>query len=181
MATYVGLDPVHDINWIVSDTTPIQLFAERKIDALLAVAQEVQEMRARNLGHVVVSGIRDRPWSQYFCCMLVARAEYVERYPVASKRVLRAVLKGADACVSNPEAVARMLIDGRHADNYEYVARMLTEIPYTRWREFDPEDSVRFFSLRLYEAGAIKSNPQEIIARGTDWRFLNELKRELKA
>jgi NitT/TauT family transport system substrate-binding protein len=180
MAVYVGLDPVDDINWIVSDITPIQLFSERKIDALLAIAQEVQEMRAQKLGHVVVSGIHDRPWSQYFCCMLVASAEYVERYPVATKRVLRAVLKGADVCVSSPETVARTMIDGEHADNYEYVARMLAEIPYARWREFDPEDSVRFFALRLNEAGAIKSSPHEIIARGTDWRFLEELKRELK-
>lgn len=179
MATYVGLDPLHDINWIISDITPIQLFAERKIDALLGIAQEVQELRARKLGHVVVSGILDRPWSQYFCCMLVARTEYVERYPLATKRVLRAVLKGADVCVSNPEMVARLLIDGGHADNYEYVARMLAEIPYG-WREFDPEDSVRFFSLRLHEAGLIKSSPQQIIADGTDWRFLDELKRELK-
>ena len=29
--------------------------------------------------------------------------------------------------------------------------------------------------------GLIKSSPQKIIADGTDWRFLNELKRELKA
>jgi len=27
----------------------------------------------------------------------------------------------------------------------------------------------------------IKSNPKKIIADGTDWGFLNELKRELKA
>jgi hypothetical protein len=41
-------------------------------------------------------------------------------------------------------------------------------------------DAVRFYSLRLHEAGLIKSSPQKIIAQGTDWRFLNELKRELK-
>ena len=35
--------------------------------------------------------------------------------------------------------------------------------------------------LRLREAGIIKSTPQKIIAENTDWRFLNELKRELKA
>jgi NitT/TauT family transport system substrate-binding protein len=27
----------------------------------------------------------------------------------------------------------------------------------------------------------IKSTPQKLIAQGTDWRFLNELKKELKA
>ena len=33
----------------------------------------------------------------------------------------------------------------------------------------------------MREAGFIKSTPQKIIADGTDWRFLTELKRELKA
>jgi NitT/TauT family transport system substrate-binding protein len=39
---------------------------------------------------------------------------------------------------------------------------------------------VRFWALRLHEAGVIKSSPQKLIAQGTDWRFLNELKKELK-
>ena len=57
----------------------------------------------------------------------------------------------------------------------------LREMPYGRWREYDAEDTVRFYALRLHEAGMIKTTPQKIIAQGTDWRFLNELKRELKA
>jgi hypothetical protein len=40
---------------------------------------------------------------------------------------------------------------------------------------------MRFCALRLYESGLIKSNPKKIIAEKTDWRFFNELKRELKA
>jgi NitT/TauT family transport system substrate-binding protein len=32
----------------------------------------------------------------------------------------------------------------------------------------------------MMTAGMIKSSPQKIIAQGTDWRFLNALKRELK-
>jgi NitT/TauT family transport system substrate-binding protein len=39
---------------------------------------------------------------------------------------------------------------------------------------------MRFWALRLHEVGLIKWSPQKIIADGTDWRFLNELKRELK-
>jgi len=49
-----------------------------------------------------------------------------------------------------------------------------------RWREYDPADAVRFYALRLREAGMIKSNPNKILADGTDWRHWNELKRELK-
>jgi NitT/TauT family transport system substrate-binding protein len=56
----------------------------------------------------------------------------------------------------------------------------MQEIPYNRWREYDPEGTVRFYALRLHELGLSKSTPQKIIAQGTNWRFLNELKKELK-
>jgi hypothetical protein len=51
---------------------------------------------------------------------------------------------------------------------------------YGKWRQYDAEDTVRFYALRLREAGVIKSSPQKIIAQGTDWRFFNELKKEFK-
>ena len=44
-----------------------------------------------------------------------------------------------------------------------------------------PEDSLRFYALRLHEAGMITASPNALLAEGTDWRFVNELKRELKA
>ena len=65
--------------------------------------------------------------------------------------------------------------------NPEYTLQAMKEMPFGRWREYNPEETVRFYALRLREAGMIKGNPQQIIAQGTDWRFLNELKRELKA
>jgi NitT/TauT family transport system substrate-binding protein len=58
--------------------------------------------------------------------------------------------------------------------------QVLDELRYDRWREYDPEDTVRFYALRMHQVGMIKSSPQKILAEGTDWRFLNELKRELK-
>jgi len=39
---------------------------------------------------------------------------------------------------------------------------------------------VRFYALRLREAGMVKSAPQKIISQGTDWRLLEQLKREMK-
>jgi NitT/TauT family transport system substrate-binding protein len=58
---------------------------------------------------------------------------------------------------------------------------VISELPYDRWREYDPEDTMRYYALRLHEVGLIKSDPKTVIAKGTDWRFLDELKRELKA
>jgi NitT/TauT family transport system substrate-binding protein len=113
--------------------------------------------------------------------MTAANREYAARYPVATKRVIRAVLKAADLCASKPEVAARLIVEGGFTEHYEYALQTLTENPYGAWREYDAEDSLRFYALRLHELGTIKSSPQKIIANGTDWRFLNELKRELKA
>jgi NitT/TauT family transport system substrate-binding protein len=184
VAAHVGLDPVEDIRWVTNDdpsVRPLELFAEGKIDAFVGTPPEPQELRARHIGHVIFSSAVDRPWSQYFCCMLGANREYVRKYPIATKRVVRAILKAADYCATDPAAVARRLVDRGFADGYDYTLQALREIPYDRWREYDAEDTIRFYALRLHEGGLIKSTPSKIIADSTDWRFLNELKHELKA
>jgi NitT/TauT family transport system substrate-binding protein len=182
MTALVGLDPARDIRWVDSLTTgSMQLFADGKIDAFLTLPPGLQEVRARNLGHVIASSITDRPWSEYYCCMLATRTEFVRRYPVATKRVMRAILKGADLCVSDPKRVAQRLVDGGYVTRYDYALQGLSDIRYDVWRDYDPEDTLRFYALRLHEAGLIKSDPQKLIGEHTDWRFLNELKRELKA
>jgi NitT/TauT family transport system substrate-binding protein len=180
MAAHVGLDPLQDIHW-VTGANPLEAFAEGKIDAYLATPPEPQELRARGIRHVIFNSIVDRPWSQYFCCMLCGNREYVRANPVATKRVLRAFLKAADLCVAQPARVARAIVDGGYTPRYDYAVQTLSENAYDKWREYDAEDAVRFYALRLHEFGFIKSSPHKIIADGTDWRFLNELKRELKA
>jgi NitT/TauT family transport system substrate-binding protein len=181
MMTYVGLDPRKDVTWsIIPPSEAKQQLAEGRIDAWLATPPDPQELRARRIGHVVVNSVTDRPWSQYFCCMVVCHREFVRSKPVATKRALRAILKAADACATDPEPVARFLVEKGYAEHYDYALQALREIPYNKWRQYDHEDTVRFYALRLHEAGIVKSSPQKIIAQGTDWRFLNELKRELK-
>jgi len=74
-----------------------------------------------------------------------------------------------------------MLVDGGFTDRYDYALQTLKDVQYDKWREYEPEDAIRFYTLRMRDAGFIKSTPQKIIAESTDWRFLDELKRELKA
>jgi NitT/TauT family transport system substrate-binding protein len=181
MAAQVGLDPGKDIDWVTSQSPkPAELFAEGKIDAFLGFPPEPQDLRARNIGHVVVNSAVDRPWSEYFCCMLMGAKDFVRGHPVATKRVMRAILKAADLCASDPAGMARRLVAKGFAPGYDYAVQTLRELPYGKWREYDAEDTLRFYALRLHEAGLIKSSPQKIISGNTDWRFLNELKRELK-
>ena len=187
MLAYVGIDPRSEINWVIRPYTEQgRLLAEEQIDAFLAFPPFTQELRAKHIGHVLVNTATDRPWSQYFCCMAVGNREFVRKHPSATKRVLRAILKATDICASEPERVARLVVDkaaGRSTPpppNYDDVLQTMREIPYSQWREYDAEDTVRFLALRLHEVGLIKSTPQKLIAQGTDWRFFNELKKELK-
>jgi NitT/TauT family transport system substrate-binding protein len=181
MAAHVGLDPVNDIRWVTDPAVkPIELFVEGKIEAFLGLPPQPQDLRARHIGHVIVNSAVDRPWSDYFCCMLLGNREYVQTHPVATKRVLRAILKATDLCATQPARVARQIVDRGFTPRYDYALQTLRENGYDKWREYDVEDTIRFYALRLYELGWIKSSPQKIIADGTNWRFLNELKQELR-
>ncbi|KGT79401.1 hypothetical protein MA20_13425 [Bradyrhizobium japonicum] len=180
MATLVGLDPAKDIEWVTSGPVkPIELFAEGKIDAFLGFPPEPQRLRAQNIGRVIVNSAQDRPWSQYFCCMLASNREFVRKNPIATKRVVRAMLRATDLCVSEPALVARRMVDRGFTARQDYAVQTLADVPYNRWRDYDPEDTIRFYALRLREAGMLKSSPAKIVADGTDWRFLKEVRREL--
>ena len=186
MAAQVGLDPHQDIEWVEGSAVdpsalfPMELFIKGEVDAFLGFPPEPQELRARKVGHVILNTTTDKPWSQYFCCMLVGSKDFIHNHPVATKRVLRAILKANAICAAEPEKSAERLVDGGFTKRYDFALQTLTELPYANWREFDPEDSLRFFALRLHEVGMITSSPNSLLAEGTDWRFLNELKRELK-
>jgi NitT/TauT family transport system substrate-binding protein len=144
MAAYVGLDPQKDIEWVEGTPLdpmalfPMELFIERKVDAFLGFPPEPQELRERKIGRVIVNTTTDKPWSQYFCCVLVGNREFVRAHPVATKRVLRSLLKASDICVAEPERAAQRLIDGGFTQRYDYALQTLTELPYASWRDLRP-------------------------------------------
>jgi NitT/TauT family transport system substrate-binding protein len=182
MAAEVGLDPKTDLRWIADPKAkPKDLFIAGQVDAFLGFPPEPQELRARHIGRVVFDTAVDRPWSQYFCCMLAGNPEFVRRHRVATKRAMRAIMKATDLCTSDPAHAARLLVDGGFTPRYDYALQTLKDGRYDLWREYDAEDAVRFWALRMREAGFIKSTPQKIIAENTDWHFLKEIKQELKA
>ena len=166
----IGLDPAKDINWVVhGPRDPKELLDKGEIDAFLTVPPWAQELHARDFGHVILNSTVDRPWSQYLCCMLIGHAEFVRRNPIATKRVVRAMMRAMDICAAKPDWVAQRLDSARQG---------LYDIPYRNWRDFDSEDTIRFYALRLRELGMIKSSPDKIIATGADWRFLKEVRKE---
>jgi NitT/TauT family transport system substrate-binding protein len=177
---YVGLDPRQDINWVpASWDDQVSLFTQGKIDAFMGGPPTALELRQKKIGHTLVNTTIDKPWSQYSCCLIASTKDFVRKNPVATKRALRAILKSVDLCALEPNRVARFTADRVDWD-YDSTLQWLRELPFGKWREIDVADSLTFWALRLYDVGAIKGSPQQIIARGADLRFLNELKKELK-
>ena len=178
---YIGLDPRKDVTIVAHPPREaMRFFEDKQVDAYVAAPPIAQELRAKHIGHVVVNSSMDRPWSQYFCCVVAGHQEFVRKHPVATKRALRAILKGANICALESERAARSLVNKGLAQHYDYALQAMKDVPYGKWREYAPEDTVRFYALRLHEVGMLKSTPQKLIAQGTDWRFLTELKKELK-
>lgn len=179
---YVGLDPRKDVNWARHNPAEwAKLLAEEKVDALLVFPPGSHELRAQKVGRVVLSSTTDKPWSQYFCCMLAGNQSFVQKHPVATKRAMRAIFKANEICATQPERAAKFLTERGFASRYEYALQTLREIPYAKMLTHDPESTLRFYALRLRDVGMIKTSPNTLIAKAGDWRFLRELKKELKA
>ena len=113
--------------------------------------------------------------------MVNASKKFVRENPKATKRALRAILKANDIVARDPELAARVLLERKiiKEAGYKYIVQDLKETPYYKWRDYNPEDTVRFYTLRLHELGITKLSPQEIIDKNCDWRFLKSLKDEL--
>lgn len=127
VAAYVGIDPNKEINWVVANSSEgaLQLFIDGKADAYWAFEPQPHELKAKKIGHVILNTTEDKPWSQYFCCLLAMRTEFVRRYPIATKRAMRAYLKASDICAQQPERVARFLADKGQEPRYELSLEVL--------------------------------------------------------
>lgn len=182
IVTYVGLDPARDIRWDFNPATKgKQLLAQGRIDGYLGFPPDPQELRDRKIGRLLLSSTYDRPWSQYFCCMVAVNKAWQRKHPAATRHVMRAILKAGDLCSADPDLGVKAFLAQGYSPRPEYARQALTELPYTRWQDYNPEDTLRFYALQLREAGMLRSTPQKIIERGTDWRILEQLRRELKA
>jgi NitT/TauT family transport system substrate-binding protein len=182
LVAYVGLDPDKDIEYVeCPKDEAIEMFKRGEIDAFMSFPPGPQQLRAAGIGHTLVDTNVDRPWSQYFCCMIIGRRDFIKNNPIATRKVIRSILRANDMVSQDPAMAAQMLVDWklRKADDQEFVAQAFREIPYDKWRDYSPEDTIRFWALRLRELGIIKHTPNEIISSNTDWSHLASLKNEM--
>jgi NitT/TauT family transport system substrate-binding protein len=180
-----GMQP-SDANFVeLSDAlTP---FVDGKVDAVLTASQGGPLLLAnpKNPGHVILDTSTDKPWSQNYCCLLVTSRDWYSAHPIAAKRATRAILRAVDEGKKDRHAAAKAAID---KGTYKAAPAITEQVIYDvikdesfDWREFDPEETVRFFALRLADAKLVKKSPQQIIADGMDLTYFRQLRKELRA
>jgi len=182
IVAYVGLDPRTDINYVwVKKDEAMELFKNGKIDAFMSFPPGPQELMDKGIGHLLVDTNVDKPWSQYFCCMINGHNDFVKSNPIATKRALRAILTANDIVAHDPLYSLQILQKKKiwKESETKYILQALRETPYGKWRDYNPEDAMRFYALRLNEVGLITTPPDEFIKLHTDWSFLRSMKGEL--
>jgi NitT/TauT family transport system substrate-binding protein len=156
-------------------------FIEGRADAVLTGGQ--QGPRFRRLpklpGHVILATMTAKPWSLYLCCSLMADRDWARQNPIATKRVTRAVLRATDAAAKDQPRAAHDVVASGVGFADESIVRETMAMCTYNWRELDPEETLRFFALRLAEAKLITSTPQQLIAQGTDLAYMRQLRKEL--
>lgn len=181
VVAYIGLDPNTDIEWVFAHPNDWSgMLASGEIDAMASFPPLNYYLHDAGIGHVILNTLTDDPWRHYFCCMVAANRDFAEQNPVAAKRALRAILKANQLCAEKPEIAAQWLVEEGQAPNVDYAMRTLSDLGYAAWDTFDPEDTLRFYALRMNEAGIIARTPEEIVRTGSNWEPLNQLILELK-
>ena len=186
---YVGIDPVKDVQFVAggNGAEMRRAFIEGRADAVLVGSATGPSFRRlpQAPGHVILATSTAKPWSQYLCCTLVAPRDWARQNPIATKRITRAVLRATDRATKDPAraahdasaAAAAAAAGGDFGD--ESLVRETIDMCTYDWRELDPEETLRFFALRLAEAKLIKSTPQQLINQGTDLAYMRQLRKEL--
>jgi NitT/TauT family transport system substrate-binding protein len=159
----------------------LQNFLDGKTDAFIAFVEQGPELKRnpKNPGHLLFDMAVDKPWSQYYCCQVIATRAYATAYPWATKHAMRAILRGIDIVTKDRKAAVDIAVKKGFATDAKLMLEAITPLNYG-WRDFDPADSLRYFALKLADAKLIKKTPSQIIADGTDYAFFRQMQKELK-
>jgi NitT/TauT family transport system substrate-binding protein len=183
LMTSVGVDP-NEVKWIEDPDYTNAYFLDGKVDLFLSATTAGHFIAAspKNPGRVILDTAMDKPWSNNYCCLLVTNRDWAQRNPVAVKRMTRAFMRANDLGANDLASAARVAIDKKVFPaiiTYDVLYGFLKDMSYD-WREYDPDESLRFYALRLADGKLVKKTPQQIINDGTDLAYFRQLRKELK-
>jgi NitT/TauT family transport system substrate-binding protein len=188
LLAYIGIQP-SDLSFVEvgASGNVITPFIDGKVDAIFTAAAGGPLLMAdpKNPGHVILDSSADKPWSQNYCCLLVTSRDWYSAHPVAAKRMTRAILRATDAAKKDLRGAAKATADkGTYKSTPAVTEQIIYDIIKDEsfdWRQYDPDDTVRFFALRLADAKLVKKTPQQILTDGADFAYFRQLRKELPA
>jgi NitT/TauT family transport system substrate-binding protein len=155
-----------------------ELLASGEVDAVLAYQPLAENLRSIEGVRTLLSTAEDPPWSNYYCCTFTGNSHFVRENPIATLRTLRALMRATDLMATQPDVALARMIERGYAKDDAASRRVFHGLPYGRWRTVHPEDSLRFYALRLREVEEISAAPESIVD-SSDWRFLDWLKQDM--
>ncbi len=110
-----GLDSQADVTWKVFPNAELPLALERGEVDVISVADpfaqiQVNEGKAKTLYDSAVH----EPFSQEYCCLVVANGTLLEKDPATAAAATRAILKGASWVNSNQKEIAQLMVDKKY-------------------------------------------------------------------
>lgn len=185
LLAYVGINPLRDVNFVEygESASIVDIFLRGQSDATLALAGAAPLLGAYplNIGKLLINTHEDRPWSQYYCCQIVANRDWARKNPNAARRVTRALLRANDRVAKDlPAAVRAAAVQGMFASPTTYdIALAVGKRCTFEWRDLDAQESLRFYALQLADQKLVKGSPQQLVAQASDFGYVEELKRQI--
>lgn len=110
-----GLDASRDVSWLVYPAAELGLALEKgEVDAI-ADSEPIGSMlvasgKVRNIADQAT----DYPYSEEYCCAVLANGAFIKRNPKATAGATRALLKAAKWVETNPAAAAKLSVEGKY-------------------------------------------------------------------
>ena len=127
-----GVDPGKEIEWRVFPAGELGLaLSKGEVDAI-ANAEPIGTLLTAE-GHVktLADQAKDPPYSEEYCCAVIANGKWAGANPDVCARATRAILKAAKWVQTNPAAAARMAVEKKYlASNPELNTSAIGNLNY---------------------------------------------------
>lgn len=163
-----GLDAARDVSWIVYPAAELGLALEKgEVDAI-ANSEPIGSMlvsqgKVRN----VADQATDFPYSEEYCCAVLANGKFIARNPKATAAATRALLKAAKWVETNPAAAAKLSVEKKYlASTIDQNTFAISHLRYVPSVE-GARTAVKLAAGEMQKAGMLRSDTDlaELVAR----------------
>jgi NitT/TauT family transport system substrate-binding protein len=151
-----GIDPGKEITWLVFPAGELGLALQKgQVDAVADSEPIGTLLTADGKVRNVADQATEAPYSDEYCCAVLANGKFVANNPKAAAAATRALLRGAKWVEANPVAAARMSVEKKYlASNPELNAVAISHLRYVP-SVSGAEAAVKSAAIAMQKAGML--------------------------